>query len=354
MAPTVHVVDPDYDTIVILRDASSRFAEAEAKCETGDASPAADNMKREVHYHVSSRHLQVASSWFKRAMAKESWAESKLKNGHYQILAHDWDEKALLMLFNIFHLRNRQVPRAVSLELLAKIAVLVDYYECGEAIELFATMWIEEVKKTAVPTTYCRDLVLWIWIAWVFGLSERFETATTVAIKEGRQTMSALQLPIPASVSDGVDLRRYQAIEAVISGLHEMLADFRSPGYKCTEDDTLSFLCGSIMFGALTKELDSWSLHSPRPEIPFHDTSFSIICDKVKGVQSPVWTDSSAHERNYNYKYNYGYSKDRHECDLRDAVVKIVDTATAGVMGLKSGDMRGWGEVAKARSESRN
>lgn len=66
------------------------------------------------------------------------------------------------MLLNIFHLQTKQVPRVINLELLAKVDVLVDYYECGEAIEMFTAMWINEVKKTAIPSVYCRDLVLWI------------------------------------------------------------------------------------------------------------------------------------------------------------------------------------------------
>jgi hypothetical protein len=62
----------------------------------------------------------------------------------------------------------------VYLEMLAKTAVLVDCYECSEAIELFFTMWIADLRNnSAVPSTYCRELVLWIWIAWVFDINFR-------------------------------------------------------------------------------------------------------------------------------------------------------------------------------------
>ena len=195
MAPTVHVIDPDYDTVIALKDPSTKFAGEHVIRLPGSGGGT------EVHYQVSSRHLQLASPWFKRAMAKETWSESKLEDGKYQIIAHDWDEQAFLMLLNIFHLRTKQVPRVIPLELLAKVGVLVDYYECGEAIEMFTAMWIDEVKKIATLSIFCRNLVLWIWIAWIFDLPKHFEDVSAVAIKYGKLDMDTLELPIPAFVS---------------------------------------------------------------------------------------------------------------------------------------------------------
>ena len=192
MAPTVHEINPDYDTIIVLRDPGTNFAGAVENPRPQDTA---------VHYHVSSQHLQLASPWFKRAMAEDTWSESKLEDGKYRIIAHDWDEQAFLMLLNILHLQTKQVPRIISLELLAKVGVLVDYYEYGEAIEMFTAMWIDKLKRRAIPNSYCRDLVLWIWIAWVFGLAKQFEKASIVAIKNSTKTIDTLGLPIPASVS---------------------------------------------------------------------------------------------------------------------------------------------------------
>jgi hypothetical protein len=158
----------------------------------------------EVHYRVSSRHLALASPWFKRALSKYGWSESgrNPEDGMFHVKAADWDEEALLVVLNILHLRNGKVPRSVSLEMLAKIAVLVDYYECGEALEVFTEKWIESLKaSTPVPSTYDRDLVLWIWVSWIFDLADHFERATAVVIKEGQETLRNLELPIPSKVS---------------------------------------------------------------------------------------------------------------------------------------------------------
>ena len=83
MAPTVHVIDPDYDAVIVLKDPSTEFA-GEYVLRPPGSGGATEN-----HYQVSSRHLQLASPWFKRTMAAATWAESKLENGKYQVIAHD-------------------------------------------------------------------------------------------------------------------------------------------------------------------------------------------------------------------------------------------------------------------------
>jgi hypothetical protein len=157
-----------------------------------------------VQFRVSSRHLMLASPWFNRALKREGWSESARdeEDGLFHITAEDWDADAFLILLNIFHLRNRQVPRAVSLDMIAKIAVLVDYYECEESIELFTAMWIKSLKEnTPVPSVACRNLVLWIWTSWVFDIGDCFKRATAVAIKSSVENFHTLGLPIPSRVS---------------------------------------------------------------------------------------------------------------------------------------------------------
>ncbi|KAH6639467.1 hypothetical protein C7974DRAFT_388567 [Boeremia exigua] len=91
---------------------------------------------------------------------------------------------------------------------------------------------------------------------------------------------------------DAIDLRRYQAVEAVLYDLHSLPSNYRSSSYTCIRDKAHSYKCGSIMFGASKKQLDDWSLSSPRPEIPFHNTTLHDIYAKVRRVSSPVWLDS--------------------------------------------------------------
>ncbi len=67
--------------------------------------------------------------------------------------------------------------------MLAKIAVLVDYYECYEAVEMFVDFWIQSLSRN-LPKEYSRDLVLWLAISWVFSKENLFKTLTKVAALE--------------------------------------------------------------------------------------------------------------------------------------------------------------------------
>jgi hypothetical protein len=92
-----------------------------------------------VRMRVSSSHLILASSYFKR-MLRGGWKEdcTLCAEGCLTIYVEDWDPDALLILMNIIHGHTRKVPRTVSLEMLAKLAVLVDYYECIEVVEVLS------------------------------------------------------------------------------------------------------------------------------------------------------------------------------------------------------------------------
>ncbi|RYP62552.1 hypothetical protein DL771_009682 [Monosporascus sp. 5C6A] len=89
----------------------------------------------EVQFRLSSRHLVLASPFFKKALGGP-WKEghSVTSDGCRYIHTEEWDPNALLVLMQIIHGRNWGIPRSVSLEMLAKIAVLVDYYKCHEAL----------------------------------------------------------------------------------------------------------------------------------------------------------------------------------------------------------------------------
>ncbi|PVH91883.1 hypothetical protein DM02DRAFT_702549, partial [Periconia macrospinosa] len=213
MPSTIHAIDPFADTIIILRSPCKNFApwdetptlsntelteakekqpiraqpsENERVMENSSVEPAepasepTTSEDDEIHYLVSSRHLMLASPWFRRTLTRDGFIEASKdpSDGRYHVLASDWDEEALLILLNIFHVRTRQVPTTVSLEMLAKVAVLVDYYELqnAEVMERDTRDWITELRRSVkIPSTYCRDLMLWICISRVFYMSADFE-----------------------------------------------------------------------------------------------------------------------------------------------------------------------------------
>lgn len=213
MSRTIHVIDPHADTVIVLKNPRVDFAVCDDEGTESDTqevdtesipSDVEDSVEENqvVHYKVSSHHLRLASPRFASMLLKRKWQEGvpNAKDGLYHITTEYWDEEALLILLNMLHSRTVDIPREVSLELLAKIAVLVDYYECGEAIELFIERWIDRLSRLEpIIHTQGRSLSLWMCIAWVFKLPEEFMDVTHQAVHTSdREEWQNLGLPIMA------------------------------------------------------------------------------------------------------------------------------------------------------------
>ncbi|KAF1997510.1 hypothetical protein P154DRAFT_496699 [Amniculicola lignicola CBS 123094] len=293
MSTRIHTIDRHPDTVLILKRPTTDFAiwerlgdeidSPEDDVEIGDIK--AESPEIEIHYLVSSRHLMLASPRFYTMLADSNWVEGhRSDDGRYHINVEDWDEQALLVILNIFHLRHKEVPRELELEVLAKIAVLVDYYECAEVLELFSDMWIEKLRKDVmVPLIYCRDLMLWLCVALVFRLSEEFKTATLVAIRWAPGPIGSLGLPISPSTVHKLDRRRNTAIELIMATLDLWLENYQSPEYKCRVTK-YNFECGAYFLGALTKGMYNTQLYPLRHVAPFEGLSFEALYAKVRGI----------------------------------------------------------------------
>lgn len=52
-----------------------------------------------------------------------------------------------VIMITPLHMRTIPSPRKLTLEMLAKVAVIVDYCECKEAVRSFSDTWIEVLRK---------------------------------------------------------------------------------------------------------------------------------------------------------------------------------------------------------------
>lgn len=156
-----------------------------------------DSTRENYRIQVSAKHLIFASPMLKK-MLTSGMREGIdfLKTGSVEITADSWDLEALLILLRIIHCQHHNVPRQLSLELLAKVAVLSDYYDCQAVLGIFSDIWIPKLKET-IPTTYSRNLMLWLWISWFFKLSTQFRQVTSVAMTQTTSYINHLGLPIP-------------------------------------------------------------------------------------------------------------------------------------------------------------
>ncbi|KAE8306926.1 hypothetical protein BDV41DRAFT_569477 [Aspergillus transmontanensis] len=278
-----HIFDPDGEVNIILQCPEYHFARWNDHEEPVifKEQLEEEHVKTQVfRVQASAKHLILASPVFQKALT-ESWKEGfhLLKKGAAEITISGWDLDAFLILMNIFHCRPQNLPREISLELLAKVVILADYYQCQTLVQYFAERWIKSLRVN-LPTTYSRDSMLWVWVSWVFRQSYEFEKCTLLAISQSSNRITNLGLPIPEQVIDKMNMRRYDAITLILSSLAKLRDAFLDGSRGCT------FECSSLMFGVLTKQMHSNGLFYPQPEAPFIGLNYKGLWPAAFGGQN--------------------------------------------------------------------
>ncbi|KAK6958394.1 hypothetical protein Daesc_001193 [Daldinia eschscholtzii] len=200
---------------------------AEVKAEQESQSPHTPDeptSTSSVTFLLSSRHLCLASPYFKRLLGGP-WKEAieTSPDGLRHVDAYDWNEKAMLVLMQVIHGRNRKLPGRQSLEELAKFAVLVDYYQCHEAVLLWSTKC---VRRITVTDLFDRDTILVILVSRVFSEYDLFEEATRVAMRGCEGKLPTLGLPITA-VADLFDAERKELLDLIFTDLYDLISRLR-------------------------------------------------------------------------------------------------------------------------------
>ncbi|KAJ5622548.1 hypothetical protein N7528_005780 [Penicillium herquei] len=149
---------------------------------------------------VSAKHMILASPVFK-TMLTGDWKESitLAKKGLVEVDAEGWNIEALLIVLRAIHCQHYNIPQKLSLEMLAQVAVIADYYQCKEPLHILKDIWINNLEET-IPGIFSRDLVLWLWIAWFFQLPFQFKVSTSIAMSHSDGWIDGWGLPVSQQV----------------------------------------------------------------------------------------------------------------------------------------------------------
>ncbi|KAL1614715.1 hypothetical protein SLS56_012026, partial [Neofusicoccum ribis] len=155
----------------------------------------------QIRVRASSSHLRLASSYFKNMFSSDLAEGYALHaQGSVEVAFRSLQNpEAFVTLLQIIHGQTRRVPRRVTPEILAEMAVLVDYFDCHEAVEPFTDMWVDGLKE-GIPTMFSEDICRWICIAWVFRKTDEFRLATKVAQRGSCEPLVCEAYPIPERV----------------------------------------------------------------------------------------------------------------------------------------------------------
>ncbi|KAK3350291.1 hypothetical protein B0T25DRAFT_505739 [Lasiosphaeria hispida] len=263
------------DTVLTLKNPTALFAvwdEPDGVAST--QSPANSSSNTPVVFRVSSQNLIQASHWFKTALTG-SWTE----NSDRSVSAEGWDPEAMDIVLRAVHNRTGTIPRKVTLEMLCKIAVLVDYYGLHDALHFFCAVWID-LLRNPLPTVYGRDLILWICISSIFASTDILNIVKKVAIEHNTGEVRTLGLPISQCVINDVDTRRAAELERHIASLNLVKRNLLNGTAGC------SFECRSILLGAIVQYMHNEGVEDFM-RLPFKGCSVVETTKKIQEIHSP-------------------------------------------------------------------
>ncbi|KAI0601353.1 hypothetical protein F4775DRAFT_541715 [Biscogniauxia sp. FL1348] len=259
---TTSAAEDEEDRVSIVMEETGIFPEERETVASSTDDDDGNAPGSELRMRASSSHLALASQRFGR-MLKNAWPD--LAVVHEEDGLRHWETEAVDLaafetVMDIIHGHNRRVPRAVDLEMFAKVAVVVDDLQCHEAVEVIVDMWLSKLEQSVPPQKlpYSRDLVLWILIATVFSRAEIFRSCTYTAIMESTGPMPSLELPIRGKIIDTLESRRLLYLDSIMDILSEVEDRLNGTEYYCC------FWCDSVLLGAVIKQMRMKGLLTPR------------------------------------------------------------------------------------------
>ncbi|KAH7350746.1 hypothetical protein BKA65DRAFT_549739 [Rhexocercosporidium sp. MPI-PUGE-AT-0058] len=163
----------------------------------------------------------------------------------------DDDPRAMTILLNIVHGRNRRVPGKDSLRMLTSIAVLAEKYQMMEALEPFHDSWIDKLRPK-LPTEYTRKR------------EAHFQVDTIMKRRE--KALSECYCPVEETI------QQYQRAETL---------------YSRHNNEQLRTSCDSMLLGSPLKSTFVQGLY-PAPDAPYGRASFNdlVVILNALSVQS--------------------------------------------------------------------
>ncbi|KAH2496182.1 hypothetical protein KXW70_003049 [Aspergillus fumigatus] len=265
----------DGSTPVITSPAAAAAAEEEQTTEN-------EQPQAVLKIRASSKHLSLACPQFTRTLHSGFQESHSLhEKGHLTLEIDNWDPAAFLVLMLILHGRTRPVPRRLSLSKLVDFAILVDYYECYEAVEVFTDMWITALKKPspAMRLTSLAQAEEWLFISWVFQHQQMFAQAGGYLLRTLTGRFCS-ELPVPRRVCDAIDRAREDAITRILDRLHGRRAVLLSDKVQC------SYECDCMLLAALTRHMHRLGILD-RPAPPFEGIAAEQLAKEAPGVLLP-------------------------------------------------------------------
>ncbi|KAG6990352.1 hypothetical protein FocnCong_v020262 [Fusarium oxysporum f. sp. conglutinans] len=267
-----------------------------------------------------------------------------------------FDPTAFEIVMKIIHGKNRDIPRAVDVQVLAGISAVVDDLECHDVLWFFAKGWLAVLSQVNALITQ-KDVAQRILISFVFHDPVMFEAFTKAAITGHWIFMQIPGLPIRPKILQEIQKRREKALAKLADGLYDVERKLLGQKLGCSPG------CRAMLLGTLIQVMNEYDLYSPRPAKPFYSLSFKTITESMRKRQLPeyyssvnespignhsgTWNislyPSRPNSQARNRQSGWGFPSDKteapqrlvqHHCSLRDIIDRLLQAAETEVKGL--------------------
>ena len=164
-----------------------------------------DPRNYKVLIRVSSSHLKFVSRVF-RKMLEGPWKEGMSSSEPFrQINTTGWDALAFVVVLDAIHGRHRGIPNKPTVGLLTRIATVIDYYECHDALYVYFDRWLNQNPRVSVSHhVLYKKTLLCLYIATVFLDRAMFNKMARVIFRhsEGLSLIDTCDIPLGAALGE--------------------------------------------------------------------------------------------------------------------------------------------------------
>ncbi|KAG5755434.1 hypothetical protein H9Q69_001894 [Fusarium xylarioides] len=244
-------------------------------------------------FRVSSHHLTLASPVFRKMLdgpwkestpagtslpetTPETPAEATKASAIREISTTGWDVHAFVTVLRIMHGCNRQVPEVVSPSFFMDVAVIVDYYECADAVAIAANLWKDDIlaPKSGRFPIGGKASVMWLSVAWVFAWPSEFGRAAyrEVYHSQGMDLIDTHDLPV-AMLLEKLEEKRKWSFEFFTARVTRLRVKLLEKSLGCNRE------CRLMLLGAIQEAEDEMHKQLVTSGLPYHGISISAIDD---------------------------------------------------------------------------
>jgi len=141
---------------------------------------------KEVRLRVSSFKLISFSPYFQTMLEGSRFREGKELEEHgfieIELLDPEDEPTAMIIILGILYETDIQVLIELDLPTLEKVAILVDKYQWHALVTPHAISWFDKLLDSqGLPNVFDETLLVWLFIAWLFGMKDHFKALSRVA-----------------------------------------------------------------------------------------------------------------------------------------------------------------------------